>query len=309
MNTRLTKSDLTAIEHEVALLAGPQPTLETITSEGHTESRWILTALEAIAGTGRVVTLLIAELIQAGAALAICAVFALLEYWRVVHGAQALGQQPEQAGLIAFAVVTANVVHPIYSLRQLRGQDHLTVVKMTGRGFAVAFWRRLFGKPVTESADLYHNPTLHVAAAVITWSTVVLAVYDILGPLLTQIATGNWQRPALIMGMELLMGLGLSIAGVFFLQSAAHEIGVRTLTDQPQRLADVLAQRRADYDRHVEQLRSEVRERYIAAKIADQERKDNVPFGNSARALDGHASGMMTASANGHGGANTAVEN
>lgn len=299
--TRLTKTDLAAIEHEVSILAGPQPTLETISSEGHSESRWLLGALEMIAGIGRVVTLLVAELIQAGAALVICAVFALLEYWRVVHGAEALGQKPEQAGLIAFAVVTANVVHPIYALRQLRGQDHLTITKMTGRGFVAAFWRRLTGKPVTESADLYHNPTLHVAAAVITWSTVVLAVYDILGPLLTQIATGNWQRPALIMGMELLMGLGLSIAGVFFLQSAAHEIGVRTLTDQPQRLADVLAQRRADHDRHVEQLRADVRERYIAAKIADQERKENVPFGNSAHAPEGPVSGRMIASANGNG--------
>lgn len=305
--TRLTKTDLAAIEHEVSMLTGTSPSLESITREGHRESRWLLAALEGISGAGRVVTLLIAELIQAGAALVICGVFALLEYWRVVHGAEALGQKPEQAGLIAFAVVTANVVHPIYALRQLRGQQHLTVVRATARGFAEAFWRRLWGKPVVESTDLYHNPTLHVAAAVITWSTVVLAVYDILGPLLTQIATSNWARPPLIMTMELLMGLGLSIAGVFFLQSAAHEIGVRTLTDQPQRLVDILAQRRDDHERHVEQVREAVRARYIAAKLADQERKENIPFGNSALGSGDHASGPMTARVNGHGGGNIAA--
>lgn len=307
--TRLTKTDLTAIEHEVHLLAGPPPTLESMKAEGHTEIGWLLWVLAFIAGIGRVMTLLIAELIQAGAALAICAVFAVLEYWRVVHGAQALGQSSDQAALIAFAVVTANIVHPIYALRQLRGQTHLTIVKPTARGFLAAFWRRLVGKPAVESADLYHNPTLHVAAAVITWSTVVLAVYDILGPLLTDLATGSFSRPLLIMSMELLMGLGLSIAGVFFLQSAAHEIGVRTLTDQPERLADVLAQRRAEHELHVEQLREQVRARYIAGKLADQERKLSVPFGSTAPAQDVHVNGRMIAHESGHGGADTAQGN
>src|SRR5690606_30097255 len=112
--TRLTKSDLNAIEHEVELLAGQPPTLESVAAEGYSESTWLLAWLNGIAGAGRVVTLVVAELIRAGAALVICVVFALLEYWRVVHGAGALGQSPDQAGLIAFAVVTANVVHPIY---------------------------------------------------------------------------------------------------------------------------------------------------------------------------------------------------
>lgn len=308
--TRLTKSDLNAIEHEVELLAGQPPTLESVAAEGYSESTWLLAWLNGIAGAGRVVTLLVAELIQAGAALVICVVFALLEYWRVVHGAGALGQSPDQAGLIAFAVVTANVVHPIYALRQLRGQQSLTIVKMTGRGFVAAFWRRLTGQPVTESVDLYHNPTLHVAAAVITWSTVILAVYDILGPLLTELALGSFSRPLPIMLMELLMGLGLSIAGVFFLQSAAHEIGVRTLTDQPQRLADVLQQRRLEHEQHVEQLRAEVRARYIAGKLADQERKTAaVPFGSSVQEQAGSGAGQMTVSANGHGGASTVADN
>ncbi len=271
--TRLNKTDIQAIEYEVQALAGQPPSLDTLYAEGHTEQRWLNRLLDVIAGYGRVMTLLIAEFIQAGAALIIGVVFALLEYWRVLHGAEALGQPRDQAALIAVAVVVANVVHPIYALRQLRGQSSLHITKMTGRGYFEEFWRRLWGKPVVESVDLYHNPTLHVAAAVITWSTVVLAVYDILGPLLSQVATGTFTRPPILIGMEFIMGLGLSIAGVFFLQSAAHEIGVRTLTDQPQRLVVLLDQRRAEHEARVEAIRAEVRERYIASKIADAERK------------------------------------
>lgn len=270
--TRLTKSDLTAIEYEVQALAGPPPSLDTLRNEGYRENRLVLGALDAIAGAGRVVTLLIAEAIQAGAALIIMAVFAVLEYWRVWHGAAALGQPDNQAALIAFAVVTANVVHPIYALRQLRGKDQHYVTRMTGRGYLEAFWRRLAGRPSVEKVDHFHNPTLHIAAAVITWSTVTLAVYDILGPLLSEIATGVFTRPPLLIGMELLMGLGLSIAGVFFLQSAAHEIGVRTLTDQPDRLTSVLEQQQADYAAQIGVLREHVQGRYMAAKLADKER-------------------------------------
>ena len=164
-------------------------------------------------------------------------------------------------------------MHPIYALRQLRGQTHLEIKRQTLAGLLVAFRQRMTGQPVVEHLGLYHNPTLHAAAAVITWSTVLLAVYDILGPLLTQVFTGTETRPLPIMLMELLMGLGLSVAGVFFLQSAAHEIGVRTLTDQPPRLDDVLEQRQAAYNARRDAIRADVRERYAAAKRAEQERK------------------------------------
>ncbi len=270
---RLTRADLEAIEYETRQLAGETPTIETLTAEGLKENRWFNGALDTIASAGRVVTLLIAELIQSLAALIIAVVFAVLEYFRVMHGAAALGQANEQAALIAVAVVTANLVHPIYSLRQVRGQQQLTIVKMTGAGYLEAFWRRLTGKPITEQVDLYHNPTLHMAAAVITWSTVLLAVYDILSPLLTQLFTGTYTRPLPIMLIELVMGLGLSVAGVFFLQSAAHEIGVRTLTDQPKRLTDVLESRRAAHVDRADVIREEVRARFMAAKLAEQERK------------------------------------
>lgn len=287
MQTRLTKTDLRRIEHEVQQLAGDPPTLESLRAEGYRESTWQIDALRWIADTGRVLTLLIAETIQALAALLIAVVFGLLEYWRVHNGALALGQPESQAALIAFAVVTANVVHPIYSLRALRGHQHLTVPRRTVRGFLEAFARRSVGKPTVDQVDLYHNPTLAVAAAVITWSTVLLAVYDILQPLMTEIFTGALSRPAPIAFLELLMGLGLSVAGVFFLQSAAHEIGVRTLTDQPTRLLDLLEQRQAAHVAHVETVREAVRERYIIAKLADQSRAEDNTTGNPTSAQNG----------------------
>lgn len=307
--TRLTKAEIQAVETETALLTGEPPALDTLIAEGYRETVWLNAALDWIGSAGRVVTLLVAEFILAGAALAIAAVFGVLEYWRVHNGALALGQPAEQAALIAVAVVTANIVHPIYSLRQLRGQKHLHVLKMTLRGFLAAFWRRLTGQPTIETVDLYHNPTLHLAAGVITWSTIILAVYDILGPLLSEVFTGKLSRPLGIALMELLMGLGLSIAGVFFLQSAAHEIGVRTLTDQPERLTDVLERRRAEHAALVERTRDEVRARHMAAKAADQQRRALEaaarPFGNSAHEPAEVVSMPMSGRANGHGGAST----
>lgn len=272
---RLTKADLQNIESEVQLLAGNEPTLEQIQGEGYTETAWLNRVLDWIRSAGRVVTLLVAESIQSVAALVICVVFALLEYWRVYHGAQALGQVDTQASLIAFAVVTANVVHPIYALRELRGQPERVITQQTAKGYWDSFWARLFGQPHTETVSWSHNPALNLAARVITLSTIVLAVYDLVAPLLTSILTGTATKPGLILVIELLMGLGLSLAGVFFLQAASHEIGVRILTDQPLRLVDILEQRRQLHSQYVTDLREQVRERYAAGKLAEQERKAN----------------------------------
>lgn len=273
--TRLTKTDLAAIEArvkaEVAAL-GTAPTLESLEAEGYRENKTLNAILDAISGSGRVITLLIAEAIQSGAALIIAVVFAVLEYWRVWSGAGALGQSIEQANLIAFAVVTANVIHPIYSLRHMRGVQHRTITRQTGRGAVMAFWRRLTGRPTSEAIDWTYNPTLDLAAMMITWTTVILAVYDLVVPILTSIIEGTSTKPGLILVIELLMGLGLSLAGVFFLQSAAHEIGVRTLTDQPARLSDVLEQRRAAYDAQLAGMRERLTAEHMQGKIADTER-------------------------------------
>lgn len=286
--TRLNKMDIAAIEARVnAELAalGEAPTIEELRAEGHHENETLNNALDFISGAGRVITLLIAELIQSGAVLVIGAFFAVLEYNRLYNGALALGQANDQAALIAIAFVVANVVHPIYSLRQLRGYQHLPVKKGTLRGYLTAFWRRLVGLPVIEQRDAYHNPTLHIAAAVITWATVFLAVYDILQPIIAYYAQGGvpWYTSLwmvlsadLATFIQLVAGLMLSIGGVFFLQSAAHEIGVRTLTDQPTRLSDLLDRRRADYMMQVAEIRERVTHDHMVGKIADQGRREAV---------------------------------
>lgn len=287
MQTRLTQADLKRIDYQARLRAGDPPTLQSLKTAGYRESTWQIYALRWIADTGRVVTLLVAEAIQAAAALGIGVIFAALEYQRVFNGSLALGQPSDQAVLIAVAVVTANVVHPIYSLRALRGQNRLQIMRPTLRGFLTSFLRRIVGKPTIDQVEMYHNPTLAAAAAVITWSTVLLAVYDILGPLMAEVFAGQLSRPAPIAALELLMGLGLSVAGVFFLQSAAHEIGVRTLTDQPTTLSGVLAEKQAAYDQHLDQLREDERERYMAGKLADLERTEDLPPVNPTSAQNG----------------------
>lgn len=298
---RLNKSDLTAIEYEVHQILGPDPTVEQLLTEGYTEARWLHGALEGIRSVGRIITLLLAEIIQAAAPLVIGVVFAILEFWRVYHGALALGQVIDQAGLIAFAVVTANAVVPIYALRELRGQDSYTVKRATARGYWESFTRRLFGQPQTEKADWSHNPALTVAAAVITWSTIALAVYDLVAPLLTSILENTATKPPLILVIELLMGLGLSLAGVFFLQAASHEIGVRILTDQPQRLVDVVEQRRVERVQRESQVREHVRAQYVAAKVAELERKAANPTQPVIPATNGHSYEMVSFPGNSQG--------
>ena len=270
IHTRLTQADLKAIEARVSLDAGEVPTLELLQAEGYQEDTRLNAVIDFISAAGRTLTLLIAEFLQAGAALIICILFAVLEYQRVYHGALALGQLPEAARMIALAIVAANVVHPIYRLRQLRGQNYLQIEQRTLRGSLESCWKRLTGKPEVVQVDLYHNATLHIAASVITWSTVLLAVYDLLSPLLNQIFTGTVTRPLPMLVMEFLMGLGLSVAGVFFLQSAAHEIGVRTLTDQPKRLTDILQIKQHEYDERIAPIRERVTAEYMTAKVEDQ---------------------------------------
>lgn len=269
MNHKLTKADLTAIELEVEARVGARPTAEAVSSS----SSALQNTLEFIAGAGRVLTLLTAEIVQALAALIIAVVFAALEFQRVHHGALALGQPDSQAALIAFAVVTANVVHPIYSLRELRGKQNITVTVGTLRGALETFWRRVTGQPVQKQIDAFHNPTLHIAAATITWATVLLACYDILGPLMSELFSADGlQRPLAIAAVELVAGLGLSIAGVFFLQSAAHEIGVRTLTDAPVSAQQRLERETEAYEARRADAWSDVQARYLEAKAEVKEK-------------------------------------
>lgn len=293
---KLTKTDLASIQLEVDARVGQKPTAELLDSG----IGWLQWSLEAINGAGRVLTLLTAEMVQALAALIIAVVFALLEFQRVHHGAMALGQPDAQAALIAFAVVTANIVHPIYALRELRGKENISVTVGTLRGALAAFGKRIIGEPVTKEVDAFHNPTLHVAAAVITWSTVLLAVYDILGPLLAELfSEAGLQRPVMIALVELVAGLGLSIAGVFFLQSAAHEIGVRTLTDAPETADQRLQHAVGDWQARREAVWNEVQQRFLESK---DKAAPPAPFGSTAPIPDAAAFTPTIAHVNGNGG-------
>ena len=270
-NVTLTPRELEAMDAEInreIQRLGLPPTVENLRREGYTESDWLNRTLDAISGVGRVVTLLVAEIIQSGAALIIGVFFAILEYWRVHDGALALGQKEDQARLIGMAIVAANVVVPIMMLRQLRGQKVIKIRHRTLRGYLEDVTNRLMGKTWVEDADVYYNPTLGLATHVITYLTIIVAVYDLLHPLIQGIFEGTYTKPPAVVILELIIGLGFSIVGVFFLQSAAHAIGARTLTDNPRRLTDMLDARRADYEARVDTIRRETQARHLDAKVA-----------------------------------------
>ena len=102
---RLTKADLTAIEHETMLLVGDAPTIATLEDEGLRENTSLIKALDIIADGGRIITLTIAQAVQSVGAVLIAIVAGILEFERVKHGAVALGQSADGAVLIGVFVV------------------------------------------------------------------------------------------------------------------------------------------------------------------------------------------------------------
>lgn len=279
--TRLTKADLAAIESEVAMLAGPPPTLEAVQADQR--DSWLTGILDVISGLGRILTLAIVELVQAFGAVVLAGLFIALEADRVYHGVIALGQKTDQAALIALTLTAMNAVLPIYHLRNVTGQDMLTRVRWTVRGHLTAFWRRLTGRPQDYQVDVYNNPALAIAESTITWATLFLAFFAVLGPVLEQYTGQVWYSAlwaifatsSITQALGLLAGLLLSIGGVFGVQSISHELASRLLLERPARADDLLTARRADYESRVAALREQVRERYSAAKLADKDRAAN----------------------------------
>lgn len=306
VQTRLNKTDLSAIEARVAadmaaLGITAEPTIADLQAEGHTENRAMNAALNWISSAGRVITLFIAEFIQAFAAIALAVVFIALEAERITSGVIALGQHQEQAVLIALAFTVANVVTPIYRLRNLRGRSSITRHNWTVRGHLAAFWRRLTAQPQAYEVDVYDNPTLALAEAAITWATLFLAFYAVLGVQLEQYQDEAWYSAlgSVVTQSNLteMMGLGagalLAFGGVFGVQSIAHEIGVRTLTDQPTRLSDLLDARKAERQAVIAEIRERAVAEHMAAKVADEQRKKG-----SKPSANGHKNG--NGNGNGH---------
>ena len=272
--TRLTKSELDALEYEaaqeIAARLGTEP-------RGTWGQRALAGTMTLIAGAGRALTLLAAELIQAAAALVLLVVFAGLENERIWAGALALGQRGDQAQLIALALVTANIVLPIYRLRNVRGAGNLTRRYHTVRGAVAAIGRRLFMLPYDNSVDLHDNPTLNLAESAVTWGTLAFALFAVLGPIFEQYGSAVWHQALarmiaesdLTQALQISAGFLLSIGGVFMLQSIAHEIGVRTVRE-----ASGIAGQRAAYRQQAAAIRENTRERIMRAKLADKARRD-----------------------------------
>lgn len=147
----------------------------------------------------------------------------LIEAERVYTGARTLEQNlPASVGL-AVCFVLANVVHPIYSLRQHRGQGYTEVRRQTLAGLFehVKFW--LTKPPVTERRDLNYNPALGRAARLITRAVILAACIALLGPvfkLYGQSWTGMatlFDNPFLL--IKVVTGIAFSLAGVLLLQA------------------------------------------------------------------------------------------
>ena len=167
---------------------------------------------------GLTVTVAMAEFIQAFALPIILIIFAALEFERVRAGALALGQTDDKALLLAAAIVTANVIHPIYTLRN-RG-DEIVILRHTIKSRLSQLRHFVAGDAQQSIITHDTNTLLGITAKIITWTTILLAVMDVLAPI---IETGIQQDKQYL---DLIVGLGVSVGGVFFLQSAAHEIGL-----------------------------------------------------------------------------------
>lgn len=281
--TRLSKADLQAINARVQSETADlePPTIESLRSQGYEDNTRLNGALDFISGSGRVLTLATAEFIQAFAALVLMIVFGLLEAERIRTGSIALGQEPEKATLLAIAFTAANVIMPIYRLRNVRGQTHLERTRWTLRGALEAVYGRLFLKPSVQTHHVNHNTTLAIMESSVTWATLFLATYAVLGQQLANYADLVWYQAifalvgqsSIVDVLQLVAGLLIAVGGVFGVQTIAHEIGVRTLVDQPQRLTDTLAEKQREYQATLEAIRHRVTEEHQQGKIADAQRR------------------------------------
>jgi hypothetical protein len=94
-----------------------------------------------------------------------------------------------------------------------------------------------------------NNTLLNTTATIITITTILLAVMDVLAPIIQNGITQSSQW------LDLIVGVGISFGGVLFLQSAAHEIGLvayklRTLTMEEARAQareERMAQKESEY--------------------------------------------------------------
>jgi len=235
--TRLTDKERESVKQEwyerVDLELGPEPTLEdTAVLIPNVE---LARKRSDIHQRGATRTAILAERLQANGAWALLIVGSLIEAERVFTGARTLEQSLFASVGLAIFFVLANVVHPIYGLRQHRGQGYTEVRRQTLAGLFEHVWFWLTKLPVTERRDLNYNPALDRAAKLITRAVILAARIALLAPVFRSHGQ-SWASMATLFDNPFLLikvvtGIAFSLAGVLLLQAVAHEVGVRTLDD------------------------------------------------------------------------------
>ena len=282
-STRLTNTDLKAIEARVLSETSSiiKPSIESLQAQGYSESSRLHATIDWIAGAGYATTLFVGEFSQAFAAIGLMVLFILLEAERIHSGGVSLGLSSDKATLLALAFTSANVILPIYRLRNVSNESSLNDTLWTLRGIIEALCRRLVTKPTTIQRDIHHNSTLKLMEVSITFATLFLASYAVLGQQLSRLTDVVWYQAIGVLiaqssigeFLQLMAGLLVAIGGVFGVQTISHEIGVRT-TDKPQRLSDVLQSQLAEYENKIAEIREKVTQEHIHGKISDEARRN-----------------------------------
>jgi len=270
MNAKQRREFEAEFQLAAARLLGPEPQLVTSERAVPRLDRWALW----IDQSGAVVTRLAGELIQALAVLVLLVFFAALEFERVRRGALALDQSARASVLIALALVVANIVHPVYRLREHRAAGKVVERRGSLRLWLRAAWARLsaLDYQVVER-DQHYNPVLHLAAFVITWGTILFACYDLLRPIILEYGSswsgllGAFAIPGT--ALKFLAGVAASVGGVMFLQAASHEIGVRMVVSRPVSALDLHRQQLEDYNRRKVALIDQVRAEYLSRQVVE----------------------------------------
>lgn len=258
-HARLTYRERDAVKREwrerAELELGPAPTLQDAVAQIPNVA--LARRRSDIHQRGATRTAILAERLQANGAWVLLIVGSLIEAERVYTVSRTLQQSvPASIGLAIFFVL-ANVVHPIYSLRQHRGQEYTEVRRQTLAGWFEHVWFWLTKLPVTERRDLNYNPALDRAAKLITRAVILAAWIALFAPVLS-VHGQTWAGAAAVLNnpfllIKVITGVMFSIAGVLLLQAVAHEVGVRTLDDTsatPEELLGRLREerRRAEQD-------------------------------------------------------------
>lgn len=299
--TRLTDRERDAVKREwherIEIELGSTPTIED--AEALFPNAELARKRSDIHQKGATRTAILAERLQANGAWVLLIVGSLIEAERVYTGSRSLEQSiPASIGLAIFFVL-ANVVHPIYSLRQHRGQGYTEVRRQTLAGMFenVRFW--LTKPPKTEQRDLNYNPALDRAAKLITRAVVLAAWIALLAPVF--MAHGqSWASLAALTGNPFLLikvvtGVVFSIASVLLLQAVAHEVGVRTLDDMGMTPEELLNQLRDERRQAEQDMYDRIMAEHLERKQARlAERRQRTPEWH-AGAISGRDGGNNTA--------------